>query len=65
MLNYDYQSLLSSFEVECFSRDLLNAHEDLDLASFAEGRDGGEDLRYTYGKEGKTVIGSKENLKIL
>lgn len=56
MPNYDYQSLLSSFEFECFSRDLLNAHEGFDLASFAEGRDGGVDLRCTYGKDGKTVI---------
>ena len=56
MQNYDFQNLLSSFEFECFSRDILNAHEGLDLASFAEGRDGGVDLRYTYGKDGKTVI---------
>ena len=56
MLNYDFQNLLSSFEFECFSRDILNAHEGLNLASFAEGRDGGIDLRYTYGRDSKTVI---------
>lgn len=56
MLNYDFQNLLSSFEFECFSRDILNAHEGLNLASFAEGRDGGVDLRYTYGRDGKAVI---------
>lgn len=55
MLNYDFHNLLSPFEFECFSRDLINAHEGLDLASFAEGRDGGVDLRYTFGK-GRTVI---------
>lgn len=55
MLNYDFRNLLSAFEFECFSRDLINAHEGLDLASFAEGRDEGIDLRYTYGK-GKSVI---------
>lgn len=55
MTNYDFRNLLSSFEFECFSRDLINAHEGLDLMSFAEGRDGGVDLRYTNDK-GKTVI---------
>lgn len=55
MLNYDFHNLLSAFEFECFSRDLINAHEGLGLANFAEGRDGGIDLRYTHGK-GKSVI---------
>lgn len=55
MLNYDFRNLLSAFEFECFSRDLINAHCGLDLASFAEGRDSGIDLRYTSNK-GKTVI---------
>ena len=55
MINYDFRNLLSSFEFECFSRDLINAHEGLDLMSFAEGRDGGIDLRYTNDK-GKSVI---------
>lgn len=55
MLNYDYRNLLSAFEFECFSRDLINAHEGLDLMSFAEGRDKGVDLRYTSDR-GKTVI---------
>lgn len=55
MLSYDFRDLLSSFEFECFARDLINAQEKLDLANFAEGRDGGVDLRCSYGK-GKTVI---------
>ena len=55
MLNYDFRNLLSAFEFECFSRDLINAHWGLNLASFAEGRDGGIDLRYTRDKN-KTVI---------
>lgn len=55
MNNYDFRNLLSAFEFECFSRDLINAHEDLDLMSFAEGRDRGIDLRYT-NDNGKTVI---------
>ncbi len=56
MLNYDYQNLLSSFEFECFSRDLLNAHMKLNLVNFAEGRDGGVDLRHTYSRDGKALI---------
>ena len=55
MLNYDFNNLLSSYEFECFCRDLLNAHYQLDLTSFAVGRDGGIDLRYADNK-GKTVI---------
>ena len=55
MLNYDFRNLLSAFEFECFTRDLLNAHEGLDLGSFAEGRDGGIDLRYTC-DDGETII---------
>jgi hypothetical protein len=55
MLNYDFRNLLSAFEFECFTRDLLNVHEGLNLGNFAEGRDGGIDLRYTNDK-GKTVV---------
>ena len=55
MTNYDFRNLLSAFEFECFSRDLINAHERLDLANFAEGRDLGVDLRYSQGK-GKSVV---------
>ena len=55
MFNYDFHNQLSAFEFECFSRDLINAHEGLGLANFAEGRDGGIDLRYSQGK-GKSVI---------
>ena len=59
MSNYDFRNLLSAFEFECFSRDLINAHEGLDLASFAEGRDGGIDLRYTHGKERSVIVQAK------
>lgn len=59
MLNYDFRNLLSAFEFECFSRDLINAHEGLDLASFAEGRDGGIDLRYTHDKRNSVIVQAK------
>lgn len=55
MLNYDFRNLLSAYEFECFTRDIINAHEGLDLGSFAEGRDGGIDLRYT-SDDGETII---------
>lgn len=55
MLNYDFRNLLSAYEFECFTRDIINAHEGLDLGSFAEGRDGGIDLSYT-SDDGETVI---------
>ena len=59
MINYDFRNLLSSFEFECFSRDLINAHEGLDLANFAEGRDGGIDLRYTQSKRNAVIVQAK------
>ena len=59
MLTYDFRNLLSAFEFECFSRDLLNVHFGLDLANFAEGRDGGVDLRYSYGKGQNVIVQAK------
>ena len=59
MLNYDFHNLLSAFEFECFSRDLINAHEGLGLANFAEGRDGGIDLRYSQGGERSVIVQAK------
>ena len=59
MLNYDFHNQLSAFEFECFSRDLINAHEGLGLANFAEGRDGGIDLRYSQGGERSVIVQAK------
>lgn len=59
MLDYDFRNLLSAFEFECFSRDLINAHERLDLSNFAEGRDGGIDLRYSHGKDKSVIVQAK------
>lgn len=59
MINYDFRNLLSSFEFECFSRDLINAHEGLDLANFAEGRRSSlhaKQREYSY-RTGKTIQG--------
>lgn len=54
MRDYDF-SILSSFEFECFVRDILRKRDKIDYSNFAEGRDGGIDLRASYAK-GKTII---------
>lgn len=54
MRNYDFV-ILSSYEFECLSRDLLRERDGLDYSNFAEGRDGGIDLRASLAN-GRTVI---------
>lgn len=54
MRNYDF-GILSSYEFECLSRDLLRERDGLDYSNFAEGRDGGVDLRASLAN-GRTVI---------
>lgn len=54
MKNYDF-SILSPYEFECLSRDLLRKRDGLDYSNFAEGRDGGIDLRASLAN-GRTVI---------
>jgi len=48
MKNYDF-NILSPFEFEMLSRDLLQLHLKVFLESFGEGADGGIDLRYSKG----------------
>ena len=47
MIDYDFKILQPS-EFECFSRDLLQARENIFIESFADGRDKGIDLRFAY-----------------
>jgi energy-coupling factor transporter ATP-binding protein EcfA2 len=54
MLDYNFQTL-SPIEFETLSRDLLQAHLNITLQSFAAGRDGGIDLRYS------TAVENPEN----
>lgn len=54
MKNYDF-GILSPFEFECFVRDILTERDKIDYCSFAEGKDGGIDLRASYGAS-KTII---------
>lgn len=55
MANYDFQSLLSPIDFEHLVRDLLSKDLGIELNAFAEGKDGGVDLRYSMNNE-KTII---------
>lgn len=61
MKNYDFR-ILSPFEFECLSRDLLCKRDKLDFSNFAEGRDGGIDLRASMAA-GDTVIAQAKRYK--
>lgn len=58
MLDYDFRILQPS-EFECFSRDLLQAREEIFIESFANGRDKGIDLRFAYSKNKTCVVQCK------
>ena len=58
MLDYDFKILQPS-EFECFSRDLLQAREDIFIESFADGRDKGIDLRFAYNKDKTCIVQCK------
>ncbi|QAA82667.1 hypothetical protein EI546_13485 [Aequorivita sp. H23M31] len=69
MKNYDFQ-ILSPFEFEMLSRDLLQLHLNIHLESFGEGADQGIDLRHSNGeilivqaKRYKTYKSLASNLK--
>lgn len=58
MTNYDF-SILQPSEFECFSRDLLQAQENIFIESFADGRDKGIDLRFAYNNDHTCIIQCK------
>ena len=58
MLDYDFR-LLQPSEFECFSRDLLQARENILIESFADGRDKGIDLRFAYSKDKICIVQCK------
>lgn len=58
MLDYDFRILQPS-EFECFSRDLLQAREDIFIESFADGRDKGVDMRFAYSKDKTCIVQCK------
>jgi Holliday junction resolvasome RuvABC ATP-dependent DNA helicase subunit len=58
MTDYDFRILQPS-EFECFSRDLLQARENIFIESFADGRDKGIDLRFAYDKDKTCIVQCK------
>ena len=58
MLNYDFK-ILHSNEFEWFTRDLLQASEGLRIESFADGRDGGIDLRFAFNTNQTCIVQCK------
>ena len=60
MENYDF-CILSPFEFECFVRDILIKRDGLDYSNFAMGKDGGIDLRASYGNGKKVIVTTKDN----
>ena len=58
MPDFDFK-ILSPYEFECLTRDLLQASENLRVESFAEGRDGGIDLRFAYDGTKKCIVQCK------
>ena len=58
MLDYDFRILQPS-EFECFSRDLLQAREEIFIESFADGRDKGIDFRFAYNKDKTCIVQCK------
>lgn len=58
MVDCDF-NILSPSEFECFTRDLLQASEKIQIESFADGRDGGIDLRFSFDSTKKCIIQCK------
>src|SRR5690606_15137046 len=58
MINYDFL-ILSSFEFEILSRDLLQKELVCTFESFTSGKDGGIDFRHTTDENGKIILQSK------
>jgi deoxyadenosine/deoxycytidine kinase len=58
MIDYDFRILQPS-EFECFSRDLLQAREEIFIESFADGRDKGIDLRFAYSMNKTCIVQCK------
>ncbi len=60
MMDYDFRILQPS-EFECFSRDLLQARENIFIESFADGRDKGIDFRFAYNNDQTCIIQCKRD----
>lgn len=58
MPDYDFMNL-SPYEFEIISRDLLSKYFKIRIESFAQGRDGGVDLRYYYSQKKQLFVQCK------
>lgn len=56
MANYDFENLLSPLDFEHLCRDLLSKDLKVELSAFADGGDGGVDLRYSSSKGKEYVV---------
>lgn len=63
MKNYDFRNLLSAYEFECLTRDILRKRDGLEWENFAEGRDGGIDLRCSFPKGNGKIIAQAKRYK--
>ena len=59
MIDYDF-SLLSHTEFESLSREILRKRDKLDFSTFAEGRDGGIDIRVSLPKAAPIIAQAKD-----
>lgn len=62
MRNYDF-SILSPFEFENITRDILRKRDSIDYGTFAEGPDGGIDIRASLAENGKIIAQAKRYKK--
>lgn len=59
MTNYDFQNILSPLDFEHLVRDLLSKELEIELTTFAEGKDSGIDLRYSKGEKENVIVQCK------
>lgn len=59
MTNYDFQTILSPLDFEYLVRDLISKELNLELTTFAEGKDSGIDLRYSKGEKENIIVQCK------
>lgn len=59
MAQYDFQALLSPIDFEHLVKDLLSKELQISLSSFADGSDGGVDLRYATDNKKNIVVQCK------
>lgn len=59
MANYDFQNLLSPLDFEHLVKDLLSAELKMEFTTFASGKDGGVDLRYSKNGDSNIVVQCK------